>query len=127
VSLRDVPATVVDLLGLEPGAPFTGRTLARYWSAASGTPTHFLTSDPLVIETGTPLHLANQGREPAAKGPMTSLIAAGMHYIRSADGREELYRLATDPEEQVDLAGSPAAGFTLERFRQELRSLFKAR
>ena len=29
VSLRDIPATVVDLLGLADGAPFPGRSLAR--------------------------------------------------------------------------------------------------
>ena len=39
VSLRDVPATVVDLLGLGRDAPFPGRSLARFWSArAAATP-----------------------------------------------------------------------------------------
>ena len=31
VSLRDLPATVVDLLGLSAGSPFPGRSLAAYW------------------------------------------------------------------------------------------------
>ena len=31
VSLRDVPATVVDLLSLGRDAPFPGRSLARFW------------------------------------------------------------------------------------------------
>ena len=37
---------------------------------------------------------------------MKSLVAAGMHYIRTADGLEELYVLNSDPEERVNLAGS---------------------
>ena len=41
---------------------------------------------------------------------MTSLVADGMHYIRMADGSEELYILDSDPEERFDLAGSPAQG-----------------
>ena len=35
VSLRDLPATVVDLLGLGHESPFPGRSLARHWSASA--------------------------------------------------------------------------------------------
>jgi arylsulfatase A-like enzyme len=118
VSLCDVPATVVDLLGLGQRAPFPGRSLTRLWSRPE--PAAASPAEPLLMETGKPELLANQGREPAAKGPMKSLIARGMHYIRTADGHEELYRLESDPEERVDLAGSPNARAILERFREAL-------
>ena len=98
VSLCEVPATVVDLLGLGRDAPFPGRSLARFWGPdqkADGP-----LPEPLLMETNKPMLLANQGREPAAKGPMQSLVARGMHYIRSADGLEELYALRSDPEER---------------------------
>ena len=36
VSLRDLPATVVDLLGLSAASPFPGRSLAAYWKLAPG-------------------------------------------------------------------------------------------
>ena len=36
VSLRDVPATVLDLLGLGRGAAFPGRSLARFWDPGDG-------------------------------------------------------------------------------------------
>ena len=36
VSLRDLPATVVDLLGLSAGSPFPGRSLAAYWGRRPG-------------------------------------------------------------------------------------------
>ena len=77
------------------------------------------------METGKPLLLTNQGREPAAKGPMKSLVAAGMHYIRDGDGLEELYVLKSDPEEQVNFAGAPNAQAALQRFRNTLSSMLK--
>ena len=79
------------------------------------------------METGKPVLLANQGREPAARGPMTSLVARGMHYIRSFGGGEELFMLDSDPEERVDLASVSAAGEILQLFRNELRLLLQAR
>ncbi len=36
VSLRDLPATVVDQLGLSAGSPFPGHSLAAFWSSAPG-------------------------------------------------------------------------------------------
>ena len=40
VSLRDLPATVVDLLGMSAGSPFPGRSLAAYWKLAPGAGRH---------------------------------------------------------------------------------------
>ena len=118
VSLCDVPATVVDLLGLGRDAPFPGRSLTRFWHRPDQAV--LPPAEPLLMETGKPELLANQGREPAAKGPMKSLVARGMHYIRTADGLEELYELSSDPEEKVNMAGSPNAQAILERFRNTL-------
>ena len=124
-SLRDIPVTVVDLLGLEGDSPFPGRSLARLWdaNARAGAPP----AEPLLIETGKPPGLINQGREPVAKGPMKSLIAEGKHYIRSADGHEELYLLGSDPEEQNNLAGYPFASEILRRFRTLLAAMLEGR
>ena len=69
----------------------------------------------------------NEGREPAAKGPMKSLVAGGMHYIRSGDGSEELYYLKSDPEERLNVAGAPAAGEILQRFRAGLAAMLRKR
>jgi arylsulfatase A-like enzyme len=125
VSLRDVPATVVDLLGLEANSPFPGRSLARFGSQVEGAGSS--ESGPLLAETGRPPILANQGREPAAKGPMRSVVAGGMHYIQSADGREELFSLRADPEERVNMAGLPGARAALEGFRGILWSVRRGR
>jgi arylsulfatase A-like enzyme len=125
VSLRDLPATVADLLGLGRDAPFPGRSLARFWGRPGESDA--LVAEALLMETEKPALLTNQGREPAAKGAMRSLVAWGMHYIRSADGLEELYMLDSDPEERLNVAGSPTAYELLERFRKESSTILRKR
>jgi arylsulfatase A-like enzyme len=127
VSLRDIPATVVDLLGLGSDAPFPGRSLARFWGSASDAAAARQLAEPLLMETSTPIVSSNQGREPAAKGPMRSLIFGGMHYIRLGDGSEELYSLSSDPEERFNAAGSPMARAIIEGFREQLSGMFRRR
>jgi arylsulfatase A-like enzyme len=125
VSLRDVPATVIERLRLGPDAPFPGRSLARFWDEGAEPMAGRGRSEPLLIQTGKPIYLMNQGLEPVAKGPMSSVVASGMHYIRMADRREELYLLGSDPEEQRNMVGSPLAAAALARLRQDLVSLFR--
>ncbi len=123
VSLRDIPATVADLLGLGQASPFPGRSLARLWRPAQGQ--DIPPDEPLLMETTRPLLLANGGREPAARGTMRSMIAGGLHYIRTGDGLEELYDLGSDPAEQTDLAGLPMAGDMLNQFRNRLAVMLR--
>jgi arylsulfatase A-like enzyme len=125
VSLRDLPATILDLLGLERAGAFPGRSFADLWDRDRRTSR--AARDPLLMETDTPNLLANQGREPVAKGPMKSLVAGGFHYIRSADGTEELFDLKGDPEETVNAAIYPDAATSLEGFRGALRSMLSKR
>ncbi len=63
-----------------------------------------MVDDPLLMETTKPELIINGGREPAARGPMKAVVAAGMHYIRMADGSEELYNINSDVEEKDNLA-----------------------
>ncbi len=121
VCLCDVPATVVELLGLARNSPFPGRSFARLWGP--GGERDPLVAVPLLMEAEKPPLLVNQGREPAAKGPMKALIAGGMHYIRSADGLEELFSLNSDPDERFNLAGLPAAQAALQGFRRALQEM----
>ncbi|WP_165225572.1 sulfatase [Aquisphaera insulae] len=126
VGLRDLPATIAELVGKPQGVTFPGRSLARLLGDASG-PDAGGTSEPLLLETTPPLVMMNEGREPVAKGPMSSLVAGGMHYIQSGDGSEELYSLRGDPEERFNLAGAPAAAEALQRFRSSLGSILKGK
>ena len=81
---------------------FAGRSLARYWQSRS--PGVRVVDDPLLMETTKPELIINGGREPAARGPMKAVVAAGMHYIQMADGSEEFYNINSDVEEKVNLA-----------------------
>jgi arylsulfatase A-like enzyme len=125
VSLRDVPASVVELLGLGRDTVFPGRSLTRFWGRAD--PPASPGAEPLLMETDKPELLANQGREPAAKGPMKSLVAGGMHYIRTSDGLEELYMLNSDPEERFNVAGSAMARDALPAFRNTISTMQRRR
>jgi arylsulfatase A-like enzyme len=103
VSLCDLPATVIDLLGLGPDHPLGGRSVARYWQPRKQESARVL-PDPVLMEATKPELLTNGGREPAAKGPMKSVVVAGLHYIRMADGSEEVYNIDSDVNEKNNLA-----------------------
>ncbi len=105
VSLCDIPATVIDLLGLGSPHPFAGQSVASSWQPRGTQRVHSV-ADALLMETTKPELLMNGGREPAARGPMTAVIVAGMHYIQMADGSYELFNLQTDVEEQTNLANN---------------------
>ena len=116
VSLRDLPSTVVDLVGLSQGQPFPGRSLGRCWNAA---PAQSSPDDAfLVAETADEL-----SRAPADSTRVRSLLHAGKVYIRNKDGTEELYDHATDPAESRDLSRSPEAADLLSLFRDQMKSI----
>jgi arylsulfatase A-like enzyme len=103
VSLCDIPATVIDLLGVGSDHPFKGQSVTSYWQPR-GQEGARTVANPLLMETTKPELLLNGGREPAAKGPMRAVVVAGMHYIQMADGTHELFNLEADVEEKANLA-----------------------
>jgi arylsulfatase A-like enzyme len=121
VSLRDLPATVVDVLGIGDysRSPFPGQSLARTWSGS--TEPALLGEPPVLSEVeAAPEFDPNHGTSPARLGPMRSLVGWGFHYIRNGDGREELFNLEGDPGERLDLSTRRDAEVTLARFRDYL-------
>ncbi len=122
VSLRDLPATIVDLAGLKAGSPFRGTSLAAGWpsSFASGSRDPEYTAafselaHPTVFEPQT-----GSGR----RGLQMSLVAIGKHYVRDGMGTERLFDLARDPLESTDLMASPDARPLARDFRQRLLKL----
>src|SRR5262249_36212941 len=114
--LRDIPATVTDLLGLAAGSPFPGRSLAGCWDAAKG-PAGPVLSNVIHSSAGPP------GKLLSALGPTWSLVADGQEYIQNPFGREELYDLARDSAQAQNLAARVDARPGLLRFRAALARL----
>jgi arylsulfatase A-like enzyme len=120
VSLRDLPATVVDLIGLSASSPFPGRSLAAYWKLPPAMLPPSVTS-PAFSEQANEIAFQDQpghGRE--HPGFQMSLVASGHHYIRNGLGAEQLYDLETDPLEQMDLMETASGKETVADFRKAL-------
>jgi arylsulfatase A-like enzyme len=115
VTLRDLPATIVDLLGLTAGAPFPGRSLATRWTDSAMTDTVFS-----MLQGG----YQRQARYPIGRGQaMYSLTTTEHQYIRNADQGEELYDLERDPNQTVNLARGAPGLPALTALRQALDRL----
>jgi arylsulfatase A-like enzyme len=119
VTLRDLPATVLDLARLADSASFPGRSLAALWAGDGAAPAE---GSPVLSEASpmpgwTPKHV------PIYKGDMFSLVRGGLHYIRNGDGSEELYDIEGDSLEQSDLAHAPDRRHALASFRALLDSV----
>lgn len=116
VTLRDVPATILDLVHAPVAAALPGRSLAVHWRAAS---------DSIGVSVGgaSPIygevdHTANLPLSiPVSRGGMKSVVVDGHHYIRGPDGSEELYDIVRDPWERTSVTTLPALQATLQRAR----------
>ncbi len=124
VSLRDLPATIVDLVGLAKGSPFPGRSLARFWRDPATT-NDSTGAEPAISELPAPNpYDPNQGRSPAHRGPLVSLADGDFLYIRNeGDGSEELYNERADPGEGNDLSRVESMRPVLDRLRHRLDEL----
>jgi arylsulfatase A-like enzyme len=107
VSLRDIPATVVDRLGVAGDSPFPGRSLAAGWHAqADSAPAPRVT--PAFSEQASRSDSGPQaGPGGLRPGFQMSLVDGGRHYIRDGLGREYLFDLAADPYEMIDVRDRP--------------------
>ena len=92
------------------GAPFPGHSLLS----------DRLRPDSLRDRRRPPRPTRTRAISPVCRGPLSSLVDRGFHYIRNGDGREELYDLDTDPHETHDLARSAEATEMLRQFRESL-------
>jgi arylsulfatase A-like enzyme len=120
VSLRDLPATVVDQLGLSAGSPFPGRSLAAYWRSAPGRTPQPATT-PALSEYANGLAFQSRlGGGAVFRDFQMSLVASGHHYLRDGMGSEMLYDLSNDPSERVNLVGSPLGDQAVGVFRKKL-------
>lgn len=109
VSLRNLPATVVDVLGLAGESPFPGRSLARFWKPRNSD--ELLSDEPVLSELSTL--------------SLRALLSGTKVYIHHGDGIEQLFDHKDDPWETRDLVKSDQARADLERFRETLSRITK--
>ena len=113
VSLRDVPATLADLLGVDQ--VFPGGSLARYWSKDGPRPGRTaILSEVWPGDNKIPVN------QPVSKGEMVSVVIDSLHYIMNGDGREELYNFRRDAQERRNLIEGIPADMLLQ-FRASAR------
>ena len=117
VSMRNLPATVLDLLGQSNEAGFPGQSLTRYWVES---PSIILADGDKILSEMmyTPGLQIPEG--PLRKGDMRSLVRGQYHYILNGDGSEELYDIERDPEEFKNIESSEEVQNELTWFRDNL-------
>ncbi len=126
VGLRDLPATVVDLLDLGADSPFPGASLARYWGpeAPEATPTPATASPALAELVPGDARYRDAYGLPLKTWPMGALSDGEWSYIRSeGQVREELYHLSRDADQRRNLSRDAALRPVLERMRDALGRL----
>jgi arylsulfatase A-like enzyme len=125
-SLRDLPATIVDVLGSKTGSPFPGNSLARFWNGSASGSAHVAATEQVLSEL-VPIGPfgPNPSRWPSKpRWPEAALTEGDWTYIRR-EGKvaEELYCVGRDTRELHDLASDPAMQSALERMRTALGRL----
>ena len=115
VSLRELPATVMNLLGLAHSFP--GESLTRYWQQAAQ---QELAAAPSSINIAP---IVSPHATPDKKAVIQSLVANRFHYIENPDGKKELYDLQNDPDETRDLAKATEWNDEVEYFNRYLKQL----
>ncbi len=101
VSNRDLPATIMDLVGAPQGSPFPGNSLSRFWA-----PPQVPAPDTVIAELG--YAWGKPSWLPVSKGDMASAFDGARHLIRGGDGQFELFDFSTDQWEQVDFHSDSA-------------------
>jgi len=108
VTLRDLPATVLELVGASPEHGLAGASLTRWWGDGGG--------DPAASILLSELELPGEERH-----QMKSLLAGPYHYVRNIDGAPELYDIEDDPEQLVDLSSTPEGREAVARYEEALK------
>ena len=112
VSLINLPATVLSMVGLENDGRFPGKSLASYLLASYLNETNTASHPPILSATSR-----------APPDSDISLIANGFHYIRMHDGREEIYDLYDDPLDSLNLIATPSGQAALPEIRSILKGM----
>ena len=110
VSLRELPATVLDLTRIGRDAAFPGHTLSRFWRSTPG----------VIAEQDTVL-------AQFAQYTLSGVTAGRHHLLRDRQGVMHLFDLDTDPHEEHDLAGTPEGAHVMASIGATYRAALAAK
>lgn len=104
VTVRDIPATIIELLAIKM-KEMPGASLARTWreQAADTGNLSTLLAEVTGVDWRKPEY-------PVSKGDMRSVVRGPYHLIENGDGTVELFDLERDPWERFDLAPGDTTG-----------------
>lgn len=119
VSLRDVPATILDLAGIPNHGTIAGASLPGLQSSGNSRPT------PAIAQTEQTE--AWWGAAPTRRGSMEASLDDRFHYIRISNGEEQLFDYRADYDELHDLSMDASWSDTLAVRRARLKDLSRSR
>jgi arylsulfatase A-like enzyme len=118
VTLRSLPATILDLVGVQPESRIPGESLASLWREGRAP------ADPLLASVRQGLDVS--ARAANAEGDVYGFTEDARHYIMNPDGSEELYDLASDPAGVRDLRARSGSAPILAHMRASLSRFLPA-
>ncbi len=128
VSLRDLPATIVELAEIPEDAPFPGASLARFWRAFEPTPECERADPSVLAEFASVTKLAPEVRyQDGAEGLLRAIVDGPFVYHRDDRGRAMLFDLVLDPEESRNLAGTERGAPVVRRLDAKLDAATRGR
>jgi arylsulfatase A-like enzyme len=127
VSLRDLPATVADLVLKVGNGPFPGASLARTWNEREA---GLDDPEPPIAQLAQQQIDAGDAVDGSMVRDVDAIFALGRALIRNRvnqDVLDELYDLEQDPAQQRNLAGDPTEAERLRELGRRLERRIKAR
>lgn len=122
VSLRDLPATILDLLAIPGKSPFPGASLASLWSSTESSDP-VVAPSPVLSEVGHKTHVPRIENIPATVGEVKALVSEGKVYIHNTGAKERVFDLKMDPLEKSDIAAAKELSPSLDQFRTRLKQI----
>lgn len=122
VTLRDLAATIQELVRMPDSLALPGHSLSGHWQRADSS---LAERSPRLAEVDFARNLP--GSFAVSKGDMQSLAIDGIRYIRRGDGHEEFYDIVSDPLEQRELSADSARRPLFETLRDSTHALTSKR
>jgi arylsulfatase A-like enzyme len=119
VTLRSIPATILELTGATDERRIPGESLSGLLQQTGISP-----ADPLLASVRKGINVRED--LPIARGDLHALTHAERHYIRNPDGSEELYDISQAMTQDSVLAPAAGAEALLAPVRARLESLIGA-